>query len=206
MQEDFRRRARRAGALAGIGRSSYRYRACPPELPGWRARLRSLAAERRRFGYLRLLVMRRREGWAVHHQRVYRRSRTEGLAGWRRPSGLRAQAPGGVPKFPVTPALAPLGVCVATGAEGRRGAVPAKLWFSIRHFRRSVRSPPRGARIAALPYACLANRHIRVRLKAVQVSATSTPTLLKPRNRKRHIPRCSFRMPITGSTSAWRRR
>ena len=80
MQAGFARSERRACALAGIERSSYRYRACPPEPPGWRARLRSLAAERRRFGYRRRTVRRRREGWAVNHQRVYRLYRAEGLA------------------------------------------------------------------------------------------------------------------------------
>ena len=76
MKAGFARSERRACALAGIERSSYRYRACPPEPPG----LRSLAAERRRFGYRRLPVMRQREGWAVNHQRVYRLYRAEGLA------------------------------------------------------------------------------------------------------------------------------
>ena len=70
MKAGLARSERRAGALAGIERSSCRYRACSPEPPGLRARWRSLAAERRRFGYRRLTVMRRREGWAVNHQRV----------------------------------------------------------------------------------------------------------------------------------------
>ncbi len=51
MKAGFARSERRACALAGIERSSYRYRAYSPEPPGLRARLRSLAAERRRFGY-----------------------------------------------------------------------------------------------------------------------------------------------------------
>jgi putative transposase len=35
-------------------------------------RLRELAAERRRFGYRRLLILLRREGMAANHKRVYR--------------------------------------------------------------------------------------------------------------------------------------
>jgi len=37
-----------------------------------RTRLRELAELRRRFGYKRLHVLRRREGWLVNHKRVYR--------------------------------------------------------------------------------------------------------------------------------------
>jgi putative transposase len=90
MQAGWARSERRACGLAGIGRSSYRYRAGPPEPPGWRARLRSLAAERRRFGYRRLTVMLRREGWAVNHKRVYRLYRAEGLAVRTKRRGKRA--------------------------------------------------------------------------------------------------------------------
>src|SRR5579859_360644 len=50
------------------------------------------------------------------------------------------------------------------------------------------------------------SRHIRVRFKAVVVSANSTATFLNPRIRNRRIPRCSFKIPITGSTTAFRRR
>jgi putative transposase len=49
-----------------------------------KARLRTLAGERRRFGYRRLTVLLRREGWAVNHKRVYRLYRQEGLGVRRR--------------------------------------------------------------------------------------------------------------------------
>jgi len=45
-----------------------------------RTRLRALAAERPRWGYRRLHVLLRREGWAVNHKRVQRLYREEGLA------------------------------------------------------------------------------------------------------------------------------
>ena len=42
-------------------------------------RLRELAQARPRFGYLRLHVMLRREGWVVNRKRVHRIYREEGL-------------------------------------------------------------------------------------------------------------------------------
>ena len=42
-------------------------------------RLRDLAAARVRYGYRRLHVLLRREGWRVNHKRVYRLYREEGL-------------------------------------------------------------------------------------------------------------------------------
>jgi transposase InsO family protein len=43
-------------------------------------RLRELAANRVRFGYRRLTVMLRREGWAVNAKRIYRLYTADGLA------------------------------------------------------------------------------------------------------------------------------
>ena len=84
MRGEYRRSERKACELAGLGRSSYRYRAQRREPTELRERLRSLAAERRRFGYRRLTVLLRREGWPVNHKRVYRMYREEGLAVRRR--------------------------------------------------------------------------------------------------------------------------
>ena len=70
---------RRACGLVGMGRSSYRYDRQGQDDTEWRGRLRALAVERRRFGYRRLRVLLRREGWAVNHKRVYRLYREEGL-------------------------------------------------------------------------------------------------------------------------------
>ncbi len=72
---------RRACAVAGIGRSTVRYRGRPrADEPRLRQRLRELAAERPRFGYRRLHILLRREGVAVNHKRVERLYREEGLA------------------------------------------------------------------------------------------------------------------------------
>jgi putative transposase len=75
---------RRACGLVGMKRSSYRYAGRRAEFGGLRGRLRELAQERRRFGYRRLTVLLRREGWAVNPKRVYRLYREEGLAVRRR--------------------------------------------------------------------------------------------------------------------------
>jgi putative transposase len=58
--------------LAGFSLSSYQYRHQVEDDGPLRARLKVLAAERRRFGYRRLHVLLRREGWEVNHKKVYR--------------------------------------------------------------------------------------------------------------------------------------
>ena len=55
---------RRACRLMGIHRSVARYRRVGSDAPELLKRLRSLAAERRRFGYRRLWVLLRRRGSA----------------------------------------------------------------------------------------------------------------------------------------------
>ncbi len=76
---------RRACRLVGMARTSCRYeRQRPGEEEKLKARLRTLAEERRRFGYRRLTVLLRREGWAVNHKRVYRLYQREGLGVRRR--------------------------------------------------------------------------------------------------------------------------
>jgi putative transposase len=70
---------RRACRLAPIERSRYRYVSCAAPQTALRIRLRELAAGRIRFGYRRLAVLLRREGWAVNAKRIYRLYRQEGL-------------------------------------------------------------------------------------------------------------------------------
>jgi putative transposase len=71
---------RRACGLVGVGRSTCRYMSRRPRATALQARLLQWAAERPRFGYRRLYVLLRREGWAVNHKRVYRLYRAAGLA------------------------------------------------------------------------------------------------------------------------------
>ena len=63
---------RRACRLASFSLSSYQYRCRSHDDEALRARLKELAAKRRRFGYRRLHVLLRREGWDVNHKKVYR--------------------------------------------------------------------------------------------------------------------------------------
>jgi hypothetical protein len=56
---------RRACRVIGCQRMTVRYRSRRPDDPALRERLRALARERRRFGYRRLLIFLRREGFIV---------------------------------------------------------------------------------------------------------------------------------------------
>jgi len=63
---------RRACRLASFSLSSYQYQRRGQDDEALRTRLKELAAVRRRFGYRRLHVLLRREGWEVNHKKVYR--------------------------------------------------------------------------------------------------------------------------------------
>jgi putative transposase len=75
----FRVSERRACRVATVPRSSCRYRSVAADQTALRLRLRDLAATRVRYGYRRLHILLRREGWRVNHKRVYRLYRQEGL-------------------------------------------------------------------------------------------------------------------------------
>jgi putative transposase len=98
MVERFDLSERRGCRLMGMSRSSYRYEVYREDPPKLRERLKVLAEQRRRFGYRRLYVLLRREGFSVNHKRVYRLYRQEGLSLRRRrrkrlTSGLRTTLP-----------------------------------------------------------------------------------------------------------------
>ena len=76
----------RACAATGFRRSSHRYRSRRDPQVELRLRLRDLAAARVRYGYRRLHVLLRREGWPVNHKRTYRLYAEEGLS-------IRAKVP-----------------------------------------------------------------------------------------------------------------
>ena len=71
---------RRACSAMGFGRSSQRYRSRRDPQVALRMRLRDLAAVRVRYGYRRLHVLLRREGWVVNHKRIHRLYAEEGLS------------------------------------------------------------------------------------------------------------------------------
>ena len=89
---------RRACLVIGCERMTVRYRSRRPDDVALRERLRALARERRRFGYRRLLIFLRREGFVVNHKRLFRIYREERLmvrkrGGRKRALGTRAPMP-----------------------------------------------------------------------------------------------------------------
>jgi putative transposase len=70
---------RRAAGLVKITRKTLVYRSRRPAQNAQRMRLRELAASRVRFGYRRLTVILRREGWRVNPKRIYRLYSEDGL-------------------------------------------------------------------------------------------------------------------------------
>jgi putative transposase len=94
---------RRACRAIGADRSSVRYRSRRPDDGAIRARLRDLAAMRRRFGYRRLHILLAREGTHVNHKKLRRLCREERLQVRRRGGRKRAlgtRAPMAIPQGP----------------------------------------------------------------------------------------------------------
>ena len=80
---------RRACSIIAADRSSARYRARRPDDDALRSRLRELADQRRRFGYRRLHVLLRGEGWTMNRKKTQRLYGEEGLTVRRRKSRRR---------------------------------------------------------------------------------------------------------------------
>ena len=91
---------RRACKAIGCCRMTVRYKATRAEDAGLRQRMKAIAQERRRFGYRRLHVLLKWEGYLVNHKKLFRLYREEKLAVRRRggrPNDQNKQAPGGTP-------------------------------------------------------------------------------------------------------------
>ena len=69
----------RSCAVAGFSRSGWYKRSTAKDQTALRLRIRDLAHTRPRFGYNRIWVLLRREGWPVNRKRVRRLYRLEGL-------------------------------------------------------------------------------------------------------------------------------
>ena len=94
---------RRACSALGADRTSVRYRGRRPDDASIRARLRDLAAIRRRFGYRRLHILLTREGIVMNHKKLRRLYREERLQVRRRGGRKRAvgtRAPMTLPQGP----------------------------------------------------------------------------------------------------------
>jgi putative transposase len=70
---------RRACGLIKLSRNTYYYRSRAKDLSALKMRLRDIALTRVRFGYRRLTILLKREGWEVGKRRVYRLYRELGL-------------------------------------------------------------------------------------------------------------------------------
>ena len=70
---------RRACRIVGLSRSVQQYRPLPKDDEAAIKRMKELASENRRYGYLRLHAMLRREGLVVNHKHTYRLFTEQGL-------------------------------------------------------------------------------------------------------------------------------
>ncbi len=70
---------RRACDVLQVDRSSVRYKSTRPDDVDLREAMKNMAAVRRRFGYRRIHVMLRRQGWQVNHKKIMRLYREEKL-------------------------------------------------------------------------------------------------------------------------------
>ena len=77
--EAFRVSARRACGVVGCHRATFYYRAQRRDVTPLRMQLRELAAARPRFGYRRLHILLRREGWRINAKKTYRLYHEEAL-------------------------------------------------------------------------------------------------------------------------------
>lgn len=103
LKAEFEVSERRACSVLGADRSSVRYRTTRPDDGAVRARLRELAAVRRRFGYRRLHILLGREGIVMNHKKLRRLYREERLQVRRRGGRKRAigtRAPMVLPQGP----------------------------------------------------------------------------------------------------------
>ena len=71
---------RRVCAALAFDRSSVRYQSIKADQTPLIMRIRDLARTRMRYGYFRIYILLRREGWQVNHKRVYRLYREDGLS------------------------------------------------------------------------------------------------------------------------------
>jgi len=94
---------RRACKAIGSCRMTMRYKTTTADDAALRERMKAIAHERRRFGYRRVHVLLKREGFVVNHKRLFRLYREERLVVRRRGGRKRAigtRAPMMIPARP----------------------------------------------------------------------------------------------------------
>jgi putative transposase len=103
LRNSFEVSERRACAVLIVDRTSVRYQCGRPDDAAMQIRLRELAAVRRRFGYRRLHILMRREGYVLNRKKLGRLDRVERLQVRRRSDRKRApgtRAPIAIPQGP----------------------------------------------------------------------------------------------------------
>lgn len=79
LRETYRISVRRACQAYPLDRSTYHYRSRRPGQTAWSKRIREIAETRVRYGYRRVHILLRREGWSINHKRTRRLYRAQGL-------------------------------------------------------------------------------------------------------------------------------
>ena len=87
--DQYRASERHACRVLRIGRGTFRYKSHQKTWTELRTRIREIAQSRVRYGYRKILVLLRREGWQVGKHLVYRLYKEEGLALKNRPQKRR---------------------------------------------------------------------------------------------------------------------
>ena len=89
--------------MVGLSRSSYYYPARPRDDTALTEALKQAATKRRRWGYRRLMIVLRRQGFADNHKRIHRVYRQAGLQVPQRRRKRAAKWRGGQPPLPDRP-------------------------------------------------------------------------------------------------------
>lgn len=92
LKKSYRVSVRRACRVLSICRATTQYRSVKVDDPALRSRIKEIAAARVRYGYPRIYVLLRREGWKINRKRVYRIYREEGLIMRSKPPRRRKSA------------------------------------------------------------------------------------------------------------------
>ena len=79
LRNAYRVAIRRACKVVAFSESVYHYKSKRTPDTALRQRIKEIAATRMRYGYQRIHVLLRREGWLVNHKKVHRIYKEEGL-------------------------------------------------------------------------------------------------------------------------------
>jgi len=90
LQETYSISGRRAQRLVGLSRGTAYYRSRRKDDDMLRAAIKRIAAERKSFGYKRITIMLRKEGYIHNIKKIYRIYKEEGLMVKRRKCRKRA--------------------------------------------------------------------------------------------------------------------